>query len=1187
MNSEALLGSFLHSPRLFQLADRLLLSTPQRISCKNLQGSSPAFLLGAIFQHATTRQLNHLVICEDAEAAAYLHNTLENLTGALDLFYFPESFKNKKNYRLLNSSHVMLRTETLTRLSAAMGQLPRGNLDTGAAGLRPLDEGASVAGTGKKLIITYPEALFEKVVLPETLSGNIISLKTGDTLDLNGLLEQMVNKGFERTDFVYEPGQFALRGGILDIYSFGNEKPYRVELFGNDVDSIRIFDPETQLSERRLLQVNIIPNVENRQDSGEKISLLEFLPEGTVIWMQDWAFTRERLTIQEEDLGLFLETVGTSRPTPPNTSIDNDEDKLEKKEVTPDEFVTAELIERQLEKFHLVEFGPSAGSGLPAPQLPAASHQPGTPPFIIEFHTRAQPSFNRQFDLLMRDLRTWEAKKFTLYLFAENPRQLERLHAIFEDLRAAIAFTPVPHSIHEGFIDEDLKIVCYTDHQIFQRYHKYKVKQAYNKNKAITLRTLRELQPGDYVTHIDHGVGVYSGLQKIEANGRLQEAVRIIYRDSDILYVNINSLHKISKYTGKEGTVPKVNKLGSDAWQKLKEKTKTKVKEIAFDLIKLYAQRKTEKGFAHTPDNYMQTELEASFIYEDTPDQSKATADVKKDMESPSPMDRLVCGDVGFGKTEVAIRAAFKTCCDNKQAVVLVPTTILAFQHYKTFSDRLKDFPVKVDYINRFKSAKEKKETLKKLEEGKIDIIIGTHAVLGKDVKFKDLGLLVIDEEQKFGVANKEKIKTLRTNVDCLTLTATPIPRTLQFSLMGARDLSIINTPPPNRQPIQTELHGYNEDFIRDAIYFETERGGQVFFIYNRVQGLAEMSAIIQGLCPDLSIGYAHGQMEGHELEDRILNFIDKKYDVLVCTNIVESGVDIPSVNTIIVNNAHHFGLSDLHQLRGRAGRSNKKAFCYLLAPSLATLPADSRKRLQTLEQHSDLGSGFQIAMRDLDIRGAGNLLGGEQSGFMAEIGFEMYQKILEEAVRELKRTEFRDLFKEEIAKHDDYVQDCTIDTDLEILIPDSYVESITERLTLYTRLDNCDTEEELQHFHTELIDRFGPIPPQVEDLFDTVRIRKQAVSLGFEKLILKEDSLRCYFINRPDSPYFESDIFRLILEYLQKHTNKARLKQAGKHFLLVVDDIRSMADLLGFLRRMSAFVLATESAPPATAPAK
>ncbi|MBS1610650.1 MAG: transcription-repair coupling factor, partial [Bacteroidetes bacterium] len=765
-------------------------------------------------------------------------------------------------------------------------------------------------------------------------------------------------------------------------------------------------------------------------------------------------------------------------------------------------------------------------------------------------------------------------------LFADNPKQLERLYSIFNDLKAEIQFNPIPVSIHEGFIDEDLKIVCYTDHQVFQRYHKYKVKQAYNKSKALTLRTLRELQPGDYVTHIDHGVGVYSGLQKIEANGKLQEAVRIIYKDSDILYVNINSLHKIAKYTGKEGSVPKVNKLGSDVWNKLKEKTKVKVKEIAFDLIKLYAQRKAQQGFAHSTDNYLQTELEASFIYEDTPDQSKATADVKKDMEQPSPMDRLVCGDVGFGKTEIAIRAAFKTCVDGKQAAVLVPTTILAFQHYKTFSERLKDFPVTVDYVNRFKSSKEKKETLKKVEEGKVEIIIGTHALLGKEVKFKDLGLLVIDEEQKFGVGHKEKIKTLRTTVDCLTLTATPIPRTLQFSLMGARDLSIINTPPPNRQPIQTEVLVYNEDVIRDSIYFETERGGQVFFIHNRVQGLPEMTNLIRGLCPDLSIGFAHGQMEGHVLEERILDFIDKKYDVLVCTNIVESGVDIPNVNTIIVNNAHQFGLSDLHQLRGRVGRSNKKAFCYLLAPPMSTLPQDSRKRLQTLEQHSELGSGFQIAMRDLDIRGAGNMLGGEQSGFMAEIGFEMYQKVLDEAIRELKRTEFKELFREEISKQDDFVQDCTIDTDLEILIPDDYVESITERLSLYTRLDNCETDKDLDEMRKEMIDRFGPLPPQVNDLFITVQCRRLAITLGFEKLILKDHILKCYFINKPDSPYFESQTFHNILSFFQKETNQARLKQVGKNFLVTVEPVKKMQDVHRFFERMQKYNLVESKAP-------
>lgn len=1119
MNLPTLLSSFAdNNPRLFQLGDRLSMSTPQHLYCKNLRGSSPSFLISSVFLSKQFESLNHLIICEDAESAAYVQNTVENLTHALDLFYFPSSFKNRKNFSLLNSSHIMLRTEALTKLTA---------------------------GGNKKIIVTYPEAVFEKVVLRDTLSGNIIYLKTAEVIDVDALAEKMVSYGFERSDFVYEPGQFAIRGGILDIYSFGNEKPYRIELFGNEIDSIRIFDPETQLSERKLIQVSIIPNVETQFSGDNKISLLDFLPENTVVWMQDWDFIKERMLTLQEDLELFLEN-GTPKI--------NDEHTDGHVTLRKEDFLYAEVLEHQLNERHTIEFG---------------HRSTWNNSVEIEFRTKEQPAFNRQFDFLIRDLKEWERKGFAIYLFADNPRQLERLHSIFEDLKVEVHFTPIPVSIHEGFIEEDVKAVCYTDHQIFQRYHKYKVKQAYNKSKALTLRTLRELQPGDYVTHIDHGVGVYSGLQKIEANGKLQEAVRIIYKDSDILYVNINSLHKISKYTGKEGTVPKVNKLGSDTWQKLKEKTKTKVKEIAFDLIQLYAQRKAQTGFAHSPDNYLQNELEASFIYEDTPDQGKATEDVKRDMQLASPMDRLVCGDVGFGKTEIAIRAAFKTCLDGKQAAVLVPTTILAFQHFKTFKERLKDFPVTVDYINRFKSTKEKKDTLSRIEQGKIDIIIGTHGLLAKDVKFKDLGLLIIDEEQKFGVAHKEKIKTLRTNVDCLTLTATPIPRTLQFSLMGARDLSIINTPPPNRQPIQTEVQIFNPDFIRDAIYFETERSGQVFFIHNRVLGLAEMAGMIQGLCPDLSIGFAHGQLEGHELEERILDFIDKKYDVLVCTNIVESGVDIPNVNTIIVNNAHQFGLSDLHQLRGRVGRSNKKAFCYLLAPALSTLPNDSKKRLQTLEQHSELGSGFQIAMRDLDIRGAGNMLGGEQSGFMAEIGFEMYQKILDEAIKELKRTAFKELFKEEISKQEDYVQDCTIDTDLEILIPDTYVESITERLSLYTRLDSCEGEEELLQFENELRDRFGPVPSQVMDLLDTVRCRHLAVELGFERLMLKEDTLRCYFINNPSSPYFESERFQSILEYIQKGTNKARLKQTGKLFMLVVDDVSTMQNIHRFLQKM------------------
>jgi len=1130
MSVQDLLLQYQNTPRLFQLADRLSFSRPEKIYLKNLQGSSSQFVVGSIFLHPSCSQLNHLIILNDAEEAAYFHNSIEGLTDALDIFYFPSSFKNKKNYSLLNSSHVMLRTEALTKIASAQGDI------------------------NKKVFISYPEALFEKVIVPGKLSSNIIYIKSGDVLDTDQLLLKLSNYGFERTDFVYEPGQFAIRGGIIDIYSFGNDKPYRIELFGNDVDSIRIIDPETQLSERRLLQVSIIPNVDTQFQNEERISLFDFLPQNTIVWAHDYDWCKERLTDCEEQLRLFMQMSGDKLP-----ALENADEKLVRKEISSDDFVTTNEFEEKILARHVVEF----------------SYQPSSIgyQYEIEFHTKQQPAFNRQFDMLIRDLKHWEKQGFQLYLFAENPKQLERLYSIFTDLKAEINFNPIAKAIHEGFIDEDLKIVCYTDHEIFQRYHKYRVKQAYNKNKALTLRTLRELQPGDYVTHIDHGVGVYSGLQKIEANGKLQEAVRIIYKDNDILYVNINSLHKIAKYTGKDGSIPKINKLGSDVWNRLKEKAKTKVKEIAFDLIKLYAKRKAQQGFKHSQDTYLQTELEASFIYEDTPDQSKATGDVKRDMESASPMDRLVCGDVGFGKTEVAIRAAFKTCVDGKQAAVLVPTTILAFQHYQTFGERLRDFPVTVDYINRFKSSKEKKETLKKLEEGKIDIIIGTHALLGKDVKFKDLGLLVVDEEQKFGVGHKERIKTLKTTVDCLTLTATPIPRTLQFSLMGARDLSIINTPPPNRQPIETEVQVYNEDIIRDAIYFEAERGGQVFFVYNRISSLPEIVNMIQGLCPDLSIGYAHGQMEGHDLEKRILDFIDRKYDVLVCTNIVESGVDIANVNTIIVNNAHQFGLSDLHQLRGRVGRSNKKAFCYLLAPPMSTLPADSRKRLQTLEQHSDLGSGFQIAMRDLDIRGAGNLLGGEQSGFMAEIGFEMYQKILDEAIRELKRTEFKELFKEEISRQDNFVQDCTIDTDLEILIPDEYVESITERLSLYTRLDNSDTEQDLQQMREEMIDRFGPIPPHVEDLFVTVRCRKLGVELGFERILLKNDSLKCYFINKPDSPYFESETFKRILSFIQTQTNKARLKQVGKLFLLIVEDVSSMKDIHTFLKRVSEYV--------------
>jgi transcription-repair coupling factor (superfamily II helicase) len=1121
MNLEVLQGLYQNDIRVKQIAAGLSLPGHKlRFYLDNLRGSSITFFASALW-HSTNA--NHVFILNDKEEAAYFHNDIEHLTGAIDVSFFPDSFKRAGNFTELNSSHVMLRTEALTRFARR-----------------------NHGEVHKKILVTYPEALFEKVVNPSALADNMIGIKVGEELKVDDLLARFVSLGFRREDFVYEPGQFAMRGGILDIYSFGNEHPYRIELFDTEVDSIRVFNPETQLSERKLLQVSILPNIETKFETQDKISLLDHLPANTVIWAKDLSFTVGRLAKMANDL--------PEKMVAGQVAIDHEEEML--REISRADFETDGTWQQKLEQRHLVEWYNHSlekvtGGAVDATYL---------------FATDEQPVFNRQFGLLIADLQKRIADKYVPYIFAENPRQLERLRSIFDDLNAGIHFVPVTTAISKGFIDHEKKAICYTDHQIFQRYHKYNVKQAYSKGKALTLRMLRELTPGDFVTHIDHGVGVYSGLQKIEVNGNMQEAIRILYKDNDVLYVNINSLHKISKYTGKEGTTPRVNKLGSDAWLKLKNKTKKQVKDIAADLIKLYAKRKASEGYAFAPDTYLQTELEASFFYEDTPDQGKAVADVKRDMEAPAPMDRLVCGDVGFGKTEVAVRAAFKAVADSKQAAVLVPTTILAFQHYTTFKERLKDFPCNVDYVNRFRSAKEKKEILKKLEEGKIDIVIGTHGLLGKDVKFKDLGLLIIDEEQKFGVGSKEKLREMKANVDTLTLTATPIPRTLQFSLMNARDLSIINTPPPNRQPVHTEVLVFDEYAIRDAIYYETERAGQVFFIHNRVQSLPEMMTLLRNLCPDLSIGMAHGQMEGHLLEEALFKFIEREYDVLCCTNIVESGVDIPNANTIIVNNAHQFGLSDLHQLRGRVGRSNKKAFCYLMAPPMSLLPGDSRKRLQTLEQFNELGSGFQIAMRDLDIRGAGNLLGGEQSGFIAEIGFEMYQKILAEAMRELKTTDFKDVFKEELNRKKDFVSDCTIDTDLEILIPDTYVENITERLSLYTQLDDLETDDELQKFKSDLHDRFGPVPPQVEELFTTVQCRAIACELGFEKLILKNEQMRLYFVNNPDSPYFESDTFNHILDHIQKHTRNARLKQVGKNFLLVVDKMKNMKAVFNFL---------------------
>lgn len=779
----------------------------------------------------------------------------------------------------------------------------------------------------------------------------------------------------------------------------------------------------------------------------------------------------------------------------------------------------------------------------------------------ITFHSKPQPSFNKNFDLLIRAMHDWQASGYEVYICSDNPKQLERLASIFKELKADVAWLPVETAIQEGFIDEDLKIVCLTDHQIFQRYHQYRLRQGFTKDQALSVRMLRELQAGDFVTHIDHGIGKYAGLQKIEIGGQVQEAVRLIYKNNDILYVSIHSLHKIAKYIGKEGEPPQLSKIGSDSWKQLKARTKKKIKDIAIELIRLYAKRRASEGFAFSPDGYLQNELEASFIYEDTPDQFKSTNEVKADMEKPYPMDRLVCGDVGFGKTEVAIRAAFKAVTDGKQVAVLVPTTILALQHWKTFSERLKDFPVTVDYINRFRTAKEKKSISENLQAGKIDIVIGTHALLGKEVKFKDLGLLIVDEEQKFGVASKEKLRALAVNVDTLTLTATPIPRTLQFSLMAARDLSVIRTPPPNRQPIHTEVHTFDPDFIQEAIYKELNRGGQVFFVHNRVSDLHNMADMIVGLCPDARVAAAHGQLESDKLEQVLVDFIDKKFDILVCTNIIETGLDIPNANTILINRADMFGLSDLHQLRGRVGRSNVKAYCYLLSAPFSVLTPEARKRLRTIEEFSDLGSGFQVAMRDLDIRGAGNLLGGEQSGFIADIGFETYQKILDEAIQELKETEFKEIFKDELAQKGAYVRDVIIETDVDMLIPDEYVSNTQERLNLYTELDTLETEEQISDYAQRMQDRFGKLPKEVFALFEALRLRWMCKQLGFERLILKGGKLRCYFLSDPQSSFFETDLFNNMVQFV---ATKGRImgitmKQTNKELIFIQDEIRSV----------------------------
>lgn len=1108
MNLDSILNAYREDPRIASLAGKLRDNFVRIAHLKGLAGSADAFVASAVFKES---KLNHLFILDEKEEAAYFQNSLKNILSGKEVLFFPDSFKKPGVFEQLNNTDIQMRAETVNRLS---------NRHT----------------TGE-MVVTYPEALFEKVVQRQVLEKNTLHLKINEKVDIEFMIDLLVTYNFERVDFVYEPGQFSIRGGIVDIFSFGNEYPYRVELFGKEVESIRLFDPTNQLSTRKISQVDIVPNIQTHFTTEEKTSLFRALPDNTVVWAKNLQFAVERI---DHCFEMALKTYNAIQAGEKEHLEDTDFFKQEP-------VVTFELTKDFLEDIRtqpIIQFGNTA-------KLPSD--------VTLEFHCTPQPAFNKNFDLLIKNLKENQSKGFVNFLFADNPKQIERFYHIFEDMSAEVDFHPIPATIHEGFIDADLKFACYTDHQIFERFHKYSIRKGFSKDQALIMKTLKELQPGDYVTHIDYGVGIFSGLEKIEVNGHIQEAVRLRYKDNDLLYVNIAALHKISKYVGKEGTAPKVNKLGSDAWENVKRRTKKKIKDIAEELIKLYAERKARPGFAFNKDTYVQNELEASFIYEDTPDQEKATIDVKRDMETPHPMDRLVCGDVGFGKTEIAIRAACKAAVDGKQVAVLAPTTILTNQHHKTFKERLSEFPFRVELINRFRTAAEKKEVLKALADGQVDILIGTHSIVGKQVKWKDLGLLIIDEEQKFGVAVKDKLKAVKVNVDTLTLTATPIPRTLQFSMMGARDLSVINTPPPNRQPIQTELHTFSEDVIKEAIEYEVYRGGQVFFVHNRVKDIMEVAGMLKRICPDVDFGIAHGQMDGKKLEEAMINFDNRKFDVLVSTNIVEAGLDIPNANTIIINNAHWFGMSDLHQLRGRVGRSNKKAFCYLFTPPLSTLPSDTRKRLQTIEQYSELGSGFSIAMRDLDIRGAGNLLGGEQSGFIADIGYDMYHKILDETIRELKHSQYKEVYKEQLELQQDFISDVQVETDMELHIPDEYVRSTSERLTLYTELNNVKDEKGLQVFKLELIDRFGPIPMEVNELLHAIRLQWVCKKLGFERVALKGRKLRCFFVENPESYYYETALFGQVMNYIQQHRD-FDLKQSQKYLILTIPDIPSIS---------------------------
>ena len=1111
MSKQEIVNQYQESVKVKQVLNQIQQDKNQ-IQITNLVGSSMSFVISETFKKDDK---SYLLIFNDKEEAAYHLNDLEQLLTQKRVLFYPGSYRRPYQIEETDNANVLMRSEVLNRINSRK---------------KPT------------IIVSYPEALFEKVVTKKDLERNTLKLSVSESVSLDFVNEILFEYNFNRVDFVTEPGDFSVRGGIIDVFSFSNDEPFRIEFFGDEIDSIRTFDVETQLSKEKLRKASVMSNVENKTLQEKRESFLQYIASNTVIFLKnkdlligklDKLFVRAESAFSE-----LSKELNHARPI--------------------DLFCNGNFIQNQLSDFRVASF---------------ETYTSGDKP-IIDFITKAQPSFNKQFDLLIENLNEYHTKGFTNYIFCANEQQAQRFHDIFEDAKKEVHYQTIVFPLYQGFIDFEEKIVCYTDHQIFERYHKFRLKNGFAKKQSITLKELNNLDVGDYVTHIDHGIGKFGGLQKIDVEGKNQEAIKLIYGDRDILYVSIHSLHKISKFNGKDGKAPKIYKLGSGAWKKIKQKTKKRVKEIAYNLIKLYAKRRMEKGLAFGPDTHIQHELEASFIYEDTPDQYTATQDVKADMEKEQPMDRLVCGDVGFGKTEIAIRAAFKAVDNGKQVAILVPTTILAFQHYKTFTKRLEKFPVRIDYLNRFRTSKQRNEAIEGVNDGSIDIIIGTHQLTNKKIKFKDLGLLIIDEEQKFGVAVKDKLKTLKENVDTLTLTATPIPRTLQFSLMAARDLSVISTPPPNRHPIDTQVIRFSEEMIRDAITYEISRGGQVFFIHNRIENIKEVAGLLQRLVPDANIGIGHGQMEGKKLESLMLGFMNNEFDVLVSTTIVESGLDVTNANTIFINNANNFGLSDLHQMRGRVGRSNKKAFCYFITPPYHMMTDDARKRIEALELFSDLGSGINIAMKDLEIRGAGDLLGGEQSGFINDIGFDTYQKILNEAIEELKENEFKELYTTEENKPKEFIKEVQIDTDFEVLFPDNYINSITERLNLYNELSTLETDEELQQYEQRLIDRFGELPIQAIDLLDSVRLKWFAKQLGLEKIVLKQKRMIGYFISNQQSEFYQTKAFTKVLTYVQQNATTSVIKEKqtkiGLRLLITFIKIDSVETALKRLKKVA-----------------